>query len=503
MNETANLDRSFACDASDADLKRASRLREATLRRELAFLLQERGALRTERDALRDQVERLAQQLTSQERLVAELQAAQQALPGPRKGVAVRLLELLRRQSPGVPPASAHVTPVALLSPPRSAVASLSPVVACTDTGSSIPRGRILIAADIPPLFDMHSGGLRLQALIQIMGSANWNVAFASLTDRDRLPGALAIPEQRIWYEERLRAAGVRCFAYGHDEIAAFLQEDGRSLDWAFLSFPRVAQELMPLVRSHCRTTRIIFDMVDFHGLRLAREAALRGDPSLAAEAGRQRAAEVACAKAADITLAVTLEEKSALLDLVPDAVVEVVPNVFDVPRHAVPGPEQRSGLLFVGGFWHTPNGDAAIWFVEQVWPIVRREAPDQHLSIVGSNPTDEVLALNASPGVDVLGYVPDLAPLFDRHRLSIAPLRFGAGMKGKVGQSLIHGLPSLPPRLGPRAWVCSTVCTSWSQTRRRPSPLMSCVCCATTSCGGGCPSRGERSSRARSRWTS
>ena len=147
--------------------------------------------------------------------------------------------------------------------------------------------------------------------------------------------------------------------------------------------------------------------------------------------------------------MAVTLEEKGALLDLVPDAVVEVVPNVFDVPGHAVPGPEQRSGLLFVGGFWHTPNGDAAIWFVEQVWPIVRREAPDQRLSIVGSNPTDEVLALNASPGVDVLGYVPDLAPLFDRHRLSIAPLRFGAGMKGKVGQSLIHGLPVVATTIG------------------------------------------------------
>ena len=349
--------------------------------------------------------------------------------------MAVRLLELLRRQSPDIPPASVHVAPVALLSPPRSTVASPAPVVTCTDTGSSMPRGRILIAADILPLLDMHVGGLRLQALIQIMGRANWNVAFASLTDRDRLPGVLAIPEQRIWYEERLRAAGVRCFAYGRDEIEAFLREDGRSLDWAFLSFPRVAQELMPLVRSHCRTTRIIFDMVDFHGLRLAREAALRGDPSLAAEASRQRAAEVACATAADVTLAVTLEEKGALLDLVPGAVVEVVPNVFDVPGHVVPGPEQRSGLLFVGGFWHTPNGDAAIWFVEQVWPIVRREAPDQRLSIVGSNPTDEVLALNASPGVDVLGYVPDLAPLFDRHRLSIAPLRFGAGMKGKVGR--------------------------------------------------------------------
>jgi hypothetical protein len=188
--------------------------------------------------------------------------------------------------------------------------------------------------------------------------------------------------------------------------------------------------------------------MVDFHALRFEREAAIKHNANLLATADEIKAIEVAAARAADITIAVSNEEKSALLDLVPSAVVDVLPVIFTITADP-PGVDKRSGLFFVGGFWHQPNSDAVTWFVEKIWPQIRSELPECRFRIAGSNPGDEVLALARTPGVEVIGFVPDLMPLFDSARVFVAPLRYGAGVKGKVGQSLAHGLPVVTTAVG------------------------------------------------------
>jgi glycosyltransferase involved in cell wall biosynthesis len=210
-----------------------------------------------------------------------------------------------------------------------------------------------------------------------------------------------------------------------------------------------VASEVTPLIRSHCPWARVIFDTVDLHFRRMQREADLRGDARLAHEAERMRDREVSCVRSADVTVAVSEEERQMLLDLVPEAVVETVPNVFQLPEGRPPGPACRTGLLFVGGFWHVPNVDAVLWFVEHVWPLIRAQAPAVVFRIVGSDPTPDVLALGRLPGIEVLGYVPDLTPHLNGARVFVAPLRFGAGMKGKVAQSLINGLPVVATAIG------------------------------------------------------
>jgi glycosyltransferase involved in cell wall biosynthesis len=311
-------------------------------------------------------------------------------------------------------------------------------------------RGEMLIAAHFLPPFDQHSGGLRLKTLIGVLAGMGWRVTYGSLARRDRLPGVQGTEQGRQLYEDMLRNEGVERILYGPDEIDRFLAERGPRLGWAFLSFPDVAADLMPLVRCRCPTARIAFDMVDFHGLRVAREASLRGgDAALEAEAEHLRGIEIACAKAADVTIAITADEKIAMLGLVPEAVVEVLPNIFQRPDRLPASVDGRRDLFFVGGFWHKPNVDAVLWFVERIWPLIRRKAPGCRFRIAGSNPSDDVLALGANPGVEVLGFVPDLAPLFNSHRVFVAPLRYGAGMKGKVGQSLAHGLPVVTTAVG------------------------------------------------------
>jgi O-antigen biosynthesis protein len=324
---------------------------------------------------------------------------------------------------------------------------AVAPLTKTKDGG--LKRGEILVAADFLPLFDQQSGGLRLKTLIGIMVQAGWTVTFGSLRDRRNQPGVLANEKGRRRYEDALREEGVTRFLYGPREIDAFLAGLEQDLNWAFLSFPAVAAELIPIIRHRCPLTRIAFDMVDFHAVRLAREAALRGEVALSRAAEQQRAIEIDCAASADLTFAVSVDEKATLQKLLPEAVIEVLPNLFEIPIRSVPGPQGREGLLFVGGFWHTPNGDAMCWFVERIWPIIRRACPSVGLRIAGSNPGPDVLALAGQPGVDVLGYVPDLTPLFDKHRAMVAPLRYGAGMKGKVGQSMAYGLPVVATAIG------------------------------------------------------
>jgi glycosyltransferase involved in cell wall biosynthesis len=96
---------------------------------------------------------------------------------------------------------------------------------------------------------------------------------------------------------------------------------------------------------------------------------------------------------------------------------------------------------LFVGGFRHTPNVDAMAWFVREVLPLIADDEPDVSLTIAGSHPPDEVLAL-ANDRVTVTGWVQDLLPLYAASRVAVAPLRYGAGVKGKVGEAMSLGMP-------------------------------------------------------------
>jgi O-antigen biosynthesis protein len=144
----------------------------------------------------------------------------------------------------------------------------------------------------------------------------------------------------------------------------------------------------------------------------------------------------------------VTSTHEAELLRQVPGLPrVEVVPNIHRV-REDVPGPRGRTDVLFVGGFRHPPNEDAVLYFVRDVLPRVIARRPETRLIVIGSDVTPRIRKL-AGPHVEVRGFVQDLQPLFDSARLSIAPLRYGAGVKGKITHSLAWGLPVVTTPIG------------------------------------------------------
>jgi glycosyltransferase involved in cell wall biosynthesis len=185
---------------------------------------------------------------------------------------------------------------------------------------------------------------------------------------------------------------------------------------------------------------KIVFDTVDLHYLREQRLAELDGSKTLHESAQATRQQELGVIAGSDLTLVVSTTEQELLSKELPSARVEIV-TIIHATRHAIQKFADRTGLIFVGGFRHPPNVDAVTWFVGQVWPLVQQKQPDITLTIVGSNMPSSIGEISESK-VLVAGFVEDLDPLLDAARISIAPLRYGAGVKGKVNQAMACGLP-------------------------------------------------------------
>ena len=194
-------------------------------------------------------------------------------------------------------------------------------------------------------------------------------------------------------------------------------------------------------LRQKCPQAKIIYNTVDLHFLRLEREAQLKNDQALAQEAKKYKAIELELINLADLTTVVSSVEQEMLYKMGLARVVHL-PFSRAVRPSNVPF-ESRSGLVFVGGFQHNPNVDAVIYFVTAIMPLIRELLPGVVLNVVGSNAPKEVRDL-ACDDIEVHGFVEDLESLMDTMRVNVAPLRYGAGTKGKVIHALANGLPTV-----------------------------------------------------------
>ena len=153
-------------------------------------------------------------------------------------------------------------------------------------------------------------------------------------------------------------------------------------------------------------------------------------------------ASELALARRADTVVVVTDEERTVLQAAGIERIV-VIPTLHEPAITQPRSFEASDGLLFIGNYNHTPNVDAVGWLCDEIMPRVWKRLPNVALTLVGCNPSQEVLQRQAER-VRITGYVPDVAPYFERASLFVAALRYGAGHKGKVGQALSYGLPTV-----------------------------------------------------------
>ena len=305
---------------------------------------------------------------------------------------------------------------------------------ACVPTALPVDRtvrGRILVVDATTPTPDKDSGSLDTFNFLRIFRDCGFHVTFVP-QDMGRIPG----------YTEDLERIGVEC---AHAPWSKSLDDAVRryapQADVVVLHRVHVARAVMDLVRACAPNARIVFDTVDLHFLREAREAELLGCSRRRSLAVQTRAIELKMIEKADAVLVRSQYEVGVVHESLPDARLHVMPIVRDIPGRGATSWEARKDVVFIGGFSHPPNVDAVKYFIAHVWPDLRAANFPGKFIIAGSNMPDEIKAL-AADDVITLGYVPDLAGLFDACRLTVAPLRYGAGLKGKVISSLSHGVP-------------------------------------------------------------
>lgn len=302
-------------------------------------------------------------------------------------------------------------------------------------------REKVLVIANIVPAPDRSSGGARFYEFIRLL-ARHYQVVLA-------YTATFGLKE----YAKPLQRLGVTVFYPGYakavhnynlDLGAVLLHNDFK---FVFFELFSMAEQYLGVVRQYSPKSVAVIDTYDVHFLRESREAAILGEAQLERQSRETKRRELEMYRKADIILTVTEEDKRVLLMEDAQLDVSVVSNIHPLPERLVPRAERRD-LLFVGGFSHTPNVDAVLYFCREIFPLVKNRLPQTKLFVVGNSPPLEIVAL-ASDNLIVTGYVPHLTPYLESALVSIAPLRFGSGMKGKIGEAMAYGLPVVTTGVG------------------------------------------------------
>ena len=289
---------------------------------------------------------------------------------------------------------------------------------------------RILIIDARVLMPDRDSGSLRMFNILKILQNIGYKVTF--------FPANLHCHNK---YTPQMQAIGIECLYVPYvKSIGNYLEEYGQYFNAVILSRADTAEMFIDDVKQYCTNAKIIFDTVDLHFLREEREAKLTRDKILADSAAMRKTQELALARKADTTLVVSPVELDLFKEEAPDVNVNLLSNIHQLYETGNSFKE-RKDILFIGGFEHPPNTDAMLWFLDAIFPIVQKENPDIRLIIIGGHVPEE-LKNKANDSIIITGFVGDIKPLFDKIRLSIAPLRYGAGVKGKINSSMSFGVP-------------------------------------------------------------
>ncbi len=294
-------------------------------------------------------------------------------------------------------------------------------------------RGRILFIDQATPRPDRDAGSYAAIQEMRLVQALGYKVTFA--------PHDLA---HMGAYTDDLERAGTEVVrAPFHLSLDSFLRQHARSFDAFYITRYHVAAEVLATLREAAPGVPVLFNNADLHFLREQRAAALLGDEQSRQRARETRARELDVMGAVDLVLSYSEAEHALIRQELGETVpVAKCPWVVEMPE-TVPGLKERHGLSFLGSFDHAPNPEAVLWFVSQVLPLIEADDPDQVLHVYGAGMGDRFEHLQG-PSLRTVGYVENVADAYDRHRIFIAPLLHGAGIKGKVLAALAHGVPCI-----------------------------------------------------------
>lgn len=305
---------------------------------------------------------------------------------------------------------------------------------------------QVLFIGSVWPEPASSAGGSRTVQLMELFLSQGWKLTFASTAaDSAFMIDFLKWPVSKV------------SILLNDSSFDTFISE----LNPDIVVFDKfmIEEQFGWRVAAHCPTALRILDTIDLHFLRVARQKAVKENrifkeaDVLKEEMARR---EVASILRSDIALIISEVEMNLLLDLfkIQNNLLHYVPFLLD-PLSAESianwAPfEERQHFITIGNFMHEPNWDAVRYLKEDVWPLIRKELPRAELHVYGSYSSQKVEALNnTKEGFCIKGRAEDAQAVVSKARICLAPLRFGAGMKGKLVEAMQCGTPSVTTSIG------------------------------------------------------
>ncbi len=326
------------------------------------------------------------------------------------------------------------------VSQPAVTIEAQAKTAAATEVRPQANSMKLLIIHWRIPEPDTNSGDLRLFEIIRILAQAGHEVTVFGATASNPA------------YVTDLEALGVRCVVEQQtpemktgEGLMAFYK--AQAFDCAILTPYSTFNGYCDCLWAALPNCALICDTIDLAHVREQRRAELSNDPEVHAFAKLVAEREWKALREADSVWVVTGKERELLSGKV--TLVDVVPNIHQLSGNPPPF-EDRNGLVFLAGYRHPPNVDAVNWFVAEIYPHIKQALPGITFTIAGSEPPEEFQQLvRRDPRIRVTGYIKDHRHVLSSHRIGLAPLRYGAGMKGKIGEYFACGLPCVTTSIG------------------------------------------------------
>ena len=297
---------------------------------------------------------------------------------------------------------------------------------------------RVLFLDATTPTPDCDAGSVVIYQFMKIFLKIGYGVSFVPV---DNL---LAVDS----YTEDLQRMGVECWHHPFiSSVDDYLAKHGKKFDLIFMYRAPHAARHLDAVRMYAPQAKVVLNTVDLHFLREERQAQVESSETRFKMAQVLKERELSVMHHTDATILLNKSEVELIRELAPTVKTFMLPLTQDIPGCRRPFPE-RKDIVFIGGFNHLPNIDAVKYFSTEIMPLIRELLPGVRFIVVGSNPPEE-LSQYACKDIEIRGFVANLAEVFDICRVSVAPLRFGAGMKGKIVTSLSYGVPCITTTIG------------------------------------------------------
>ncbi|MBF0471857.1 MAG: glycosyltransferase [Gammaproteobacteria bacterium] len=292
------------------------------------------------------------------------------------------------------------------------------------------------------------AAGSRTLQLIQLLQQEGWEIHFGSAAEEG---------EQTL----NLRQLEIHChpIRLNHHSFDHWL----KALNPELVIFDRfmTEEQFSWRVQRHCPDAIRLLDTQDFHALRQGRGRALQlGEPFVPQHhmAGETLLRELASLYRCDLSLLISPFEMELLQQQwrLPEQLIHYTPFLAPKQRESTPPFQQRQHCLFIGGFRHPPNVDAVRWLYAKIWPRVRQHHPQLECHIYGPYPPAAIRQLH-QPAVGFLlkGRAEAVGATMEQYRLNLAPLRFGAGQKGKIIDGWVYQTPTITTPIGAEGMGC------------------------------------------------